>query len=282
MTSPDNPNKPGPRLVQPGEELAIPKPPEEFSLERFRSKRDLTIGGVATLLTGLPHHPISQAKDFVRLHSNQADYWTPELCFVPVPIKGMKRDTLHMIDEEIALAHLPGASGTLQRVRLALASKPHDAFFLCHVPSQNLDNAWNYTNLTACETAMQWWVKATSRRAENIDGYLITHAVNAQAFPEPKWPKQTLTELIKAAFSDGQRMITTANHPAILRLRGDVQDLTCKTSSAALLPISSTKPKAETTISAPVTSRYRYAWLPMNSTVILITFAPFACGAMTC
>src|SRR5262245_35066392 len=109
MTTADNPGKPGPRLVQPDEDIAIKKP-EEFDLERFRAKRDPSIGSVETLLTALPHHMIAQAKDFVRLHPDQNAYWSPELCFVSVPVKGMKRDTLHMIDEEIALRMLPGAA----------------------------------------------------------------------------------------------------------------------------------------------------------------------------
>ena len=38
-------------------------------------------------------------------------------------------------------------SKKIKRQRLALASKPHDVFFLCIVPSQNLDNSWNATAL---------------------------------------------------------------------------------------------------------------------------------------
>ena len=34
-------------------------------------------------------------------------YWSPELCFVNVPIKGQKRDTLHLIDEDLAMRYLP-------------------------------------------------------------------------------------------------------------------------------------------------------------------------------
>jgi len=215
-------SKPGPRLVQPDDDVAIKKPEEEFDLERFRAKRDPSIGSVATLLTALPHHPIAQAKDFVRLHSDQSAYWSPELCFVSVPVKGMKRDTLHIIDEEVAVRMLPGA--TILRFKLALASKPHDVFFLCQVPTENLDNSWNFTNVTACETAITSWVKATSRRAENVDGYLINHALSPKAFPDPKWPKQSLNELIKVTFAG--RIITTDNHPGILRLLGDVQDVT--------------------------------------------------------
>jgi hypothetical protein len=157
MSASDNPGKPaaGPRLVT-DTDPAIPKP-EEFSFEKFRPKRDPSIGGVATLLTALPHYSLKEANDYVRLHPDLDAYWSPELCFVAVPVKGMKRDTLHIIDEEVAVRNgLP--SGIIQRFRLALATKPHDVFFLCHVPSQNLDNTWNSTNLAACETAVGAWV----------------------------------------------------------------------------------------------------------------------------
>ena len=83
--------------------LKIEKP-SEF-LEKFRSKRSPTIAGV-TLLTALPVLRIAEANDFVRLHPSEEDYWSPELCFVSVPIHGEKRDLLHLIDEEIAMQYL--------------------------------------------------------------------------------------------------------------------------------------------------------------------------------
>ena len=114
-------------LVKTKPQADAPDEAGEFNLERFKSKRSPSINGVETLLTALPHHPISQAKDFVRLHPNPA-YWSPELCFVNVPAKGQKRDTLHMIDEDLALRRLP--SGLLTYFRLVLAAKPSDVFFL--------------------------------------------------------------------------------------------------------------------------------------------------------
>ena len=79
-----------------------------------------------------------------------------------VPIKGSKRDMLHLIDEDIAVEHLP--SKKIKRQRLALASKPHNVFFFCIVPSQNLDQSWNRTALEACGKATTSWVQAMSRR----------------------------------------------------------------------------------------------------------------------
>jgi len=207
--------------LKPIEDVVPIAKPSTFDLEKFKSKRAAAVANVETLQTGLPHHSISQAKDFVRLHPNEESYWSPELCFVSVPIKGQKRDTLHLIEEDLAMQYLP--SGRIQRFRLALASKPGDVFFLCHVPTQNTDNQWNETNLAACEQAKTRWAQATSRRDENIDGYKVDFAREQDAFPDPNWPTQSLGELIERTFAG--RMIDRADHPGLLRLIGAKQNL---------------------------------------------------------
>jgi hypothetical protein len=209
-----------PKLVEVPPAEAIAKP-EGFSLDKFKSKRAAAIANVETLQTGLPHHSISQAKDFVRLHPNEESYWSFELCFVSVPIKGQKKDTLHLIEEDLAMQYL--SSGKIQRFRLALATKPFDVFFLCHVPTQNTDNEWNMSNIAACAVAKTMWVQATSRREENVDGYKVDYAREQDAFPDPKWLTQPLGELIEKTFTG--RMIDREDHPALLRLTGARQVL---------------------------------------------------------
>jgi len=61
--------------------------PSAFNLDKFKSKRAAAVANVETLQTGLPLHSIAQAKDFVRLHPDEEEYWSPELCFVKVPIR---------------------------------------------------------------------------------------------------------------------------------------------------------------------------------------------------
>jgi hypothetical protein len=200
--------------------LSISKPDVPFSLERFRTKHDVAATGVETLLPPLPHMRIADAKDFVRLHPHKS-YWSPELCFVSVPVKGQKKDTLHLIDEELAMQYLP--SGKIQRFQLVLASKPYDIFFLCEVPTRNLDNLWNATNLEACEKAKTQWTMVSSRKEEGIENYKITPAKDRGAFPESKWPAQSLTTLIERTFAG--RIITTEDHPALLRLIGAKQSV---------------------------------------------------------
>lgn len=206
--------------ISDAESIAIPKP-SEGGLEKFRSRHSPSIPGVETLLTALPHHSIAQANDFVRLHPDETKYWSPELCFVNVPIKGMKSDMLHLINEELAMQYLPSAK--IKRFRLALASKPGDKFFLCHVPTRNSDNSWNMSNMQACEQAQTHWIQATSRREEGVEAYKIDRSRDVDAFPEPNWPKQTLDEHILQTFAD--RMIDREDHPALLRLIGAKQSL---------------------------------------------------------
>jgi hypothetical protein len=202
------------------EPVTIPKP-DAFNLDKFKSKRAAAAANVETLQTGLPYHTISAAKDFVRLHPDEEQYWSAEFCFVNVPIKGQKRDTLHLIDEELAMRYLP--SGRILRFRLALASKPFDVFFLCHVPTRNEDNQWNSSNIAACTVAKANWVQVTSRKEEGVEAYKVDFARDPDAFPAPNWPTQSLDELIGLTFMG--RMITADDHPALLRLVGAKQSV---------------------------------------------------------
>ena len=210
-----------PKLELVDEVIAIAKPSSTFSLDKFRSK-SVTPMQVETLLSELPHYPPAQARDFCRLHPDVENYWTSELCFVAVPVRGQKRDLLHLIEQDLALRHLP--SGKIKRFRLALASKPYNVFFLAHVPSQNLDNSWNASALEMCEQARALWTLVVSRLDEGVEGYRGTKALDADLFGEPEWPKQSLAELIEKSFAG--RMIDSENHPALLRLIGAKQRLT--------------------------------------------------------
>jgi len=208
--------------VETPEENSVPiAKPGEFDLNKFKAKQTATVANVETLQSPLPVHNMAAAKDFVRLHPDEQNYWSDELCFMDVPIKGQKRNTLHLIVEHLALQFLE--SGEILRFRLALASKPNDVFFLCEVPTQNLDNIWNITNVEGCEKAKTLWTKVTSRKSEGAEGYKITCARDPDSFSNPNWPTQSLGELIERAFTG--RMIETEDHPALRRKIGAKQSL---------------------------------------------------------
>lgn len=192
--------------------------PTASALDRFMVTCDADIANVGTLLSPLPVHGISQAKDYVRLHPT---YVSGRLRFVNIPIIGQARDTTHLITEKLAKRYLEAAEVDIHA--LALATLPNDRFFLCTVPTQHLDNVWNADALVACELAKTRWVKVTSRRAEGVEGYKTKFARSEKAFPEPKWPSQTLNELILVTFA--ARMIDRDDHPGLLRLLGAEQSL---------------------------------------------------------
>ena len=223
-----SPSKPKEEIILPGvtgpmapASASIAKP-AGFSLESFRSKKSVALSNVATLAAGLPHYKLSAAKDFVRLHPDEVNFWSDELCFINVTIQGQSKDTLHLINEDLALRYLEPSQ--ILRFRLALATKPYDRFFLCHVPSQRLDNAWNELSLAGCIQAKTLWTEAASLRDTGLDRYRLKSAQDAGAFPEPTWPEQTLEQLIWLSFADF--MILRPDHPALLRKIGAKQSLT--------------------------------------------------------
>jgi hypothetical protein len=144
------------------------------------------------------------------------------MCFVDVPIAGAKRNLLHVIDDDLAIKYLPAKK--IKRFRLALASKPNNAFFWCRVPSRNLDNGFNADAIKACYMAQTKWVQALSRQAEGVDGYEIKFAFDQDAFTAPDWPKPTKDELLEVTFKETN--IDHDRHPSLLRLIGAKQDLT--------------------------------------------------------
>jgi hypothetical protein len=213
------------KVVYPETEIPaepIPKPEEKFSLDKFKSKNPNATPNVETLPTALSHGKFSEAKDFVRLHPDDDNYWSPELCFVNVPIIGQKRDLLHLIDEEVALRNNISDKKIL-RFRLVLATKPYDAFFLCHIPSQNLDNSWNASIIKASQLAKTIWTQVSSQKERGIESYKIDPARDNNAFAPPKWPTQPLNELIIRTFEGN--LITTDEHPGLLRIVGAKQSV---------------------------------------------------------
>ena len=125
-------------------------------------------------------------------------YWSPELCFVNVPIKGEKRETLHLIDEELGIAL--SAERKNSALPLGAGDQAVRRLFSVSRADTNTDNPWNVSNLQACEQAKTFWVQATSRKDENVEAYKVDFARDNEAFPEPKWPQQSLDELIDVTF----------------------------------------------------------------------------------
>jgi hypothetical protein len=75
----------------------------------------------------------------------------------------------------------------------------------------------------ACQQAKTLWTQASSQKERGLESYKIDKARDNNAFPAPKWPTQSLDELITRAFEG--RMIDTDDHPGLLRIVGDKQSV---------------------------------------------------------
>ena len=179
--------------------------------------------GVETLQGVLPVWRLADVNDFFRLHPDEEAYWSVPLCFVNVPILGVKKETLHLIDEDLAIKYLPPKK--IIRHRLALATKPGDILFLAQIPSTNFDNSWNVSTLQAAQQGKSFGTGLTSLKEAGEERYEVTKARDLDAFEEPKWTEKSLTELIVTTFSPGGRIIELEDHPGLLRLIGAKQPL---------------------------------------------------------
>jgi hypothetical protein len=189
---------------------------DEIDLSQFMTEQG-DVQPVAAMPTALPHYKISHAKDFVRLHPDEENYWSAEIWFIEVPIKGQKFGNLHMINKDLAAKYVH--HDKIKKFKLALATKPYDDFFLAEIPTQNLEeNMWNSSNLRGCKEAKSRWIQLVSLKKEGKEMYGIVPAQHQDSLPAPTWPAQSLESMIKLAFEG--RMVMTPDHPALLRVRG--------------------------------------------------------------
>jgi hypothetical protein len=76
-------------------------------------------------------------------------------------------------------------------------------------------NTWHDSALEIAERAKARWCRMAADL--NLGAYQCYEA--AEELPDPTWPPQSLKELIKIAFGNGQ-MIQDPNHPVVKRLLG--------------------------------------------------------------
>ena len=121
----------------------IPKP-EAFDLDEFKSTHSDGMPGVDIKPAALDILRVGEVGDYFRVSSDEDKHWSHPLCFVPVPVEGVRGGTLHLITQRLADQFLKPKQ--IERMRLALATKPETgSFFLVKCPCINLDNQYNRT-----------------------------------------------------------------------------------------------------------------------------------------
>ena len=84
--------------------------------------------------------------------------------------------------------------------------------------SQGKIDDWNRSAMEVAEIAKRDWVRIESNQTLKIYEPLV--AMNRDNIPEPEWPEDGFEMVIERAFKD--RIISTMNHPVLMRLRGEV------------------------------------------------------------
>lgn len=165
--------------------------------------------GVQKILSTIPtRKPGAQA--FIRTH--------------PDPAYRLEAFVLEMKDDrETFLVHpsiLPAVTREVKRKVLVTAIDRQGTLFLwpINLPDERgrLDS-WSQSALEAEKLAREQWVRLSSNFA--LGAYEIFAAMGNN-YPEPEWPDKSFSELINIAFRD--RFITALDHPALLRLRGEI------------------------------------------------------------
>jgi hypothetical protein len=75
-------------------------------------------------------------------------------------------------------------------------------------------NEWHRSAAEAAELAMTRWIRVKAHLA--LGAYETFEA--GGIIPEPEWPRETLAELLRIAFTD--RLVDSLDHPVVRRLRG--------------------------------------------------------------
>lgn len=180
---------------------------DPFDLAKLRVSQDfLETTNVKKLLTTVPiRKPGSQ--DFVRVHPSPA--YRETLAFIEL------KD-----DREIYIANL-GAVPELQAecyiATLFTAITRTGVLFMWPVRVPAVDgrsNDWHTSAAEAAQQAVTRWVRIKANMS--LRAYETFQAEST--IPDPIWPDLSFNEICRIAFKD--RLINSADHPVIKRLRG--------------------------------------------------------------
>ena len=179
-----------------------------FNPEKLRVNGNHLNGvGVEKMLTAVPvRRPSKQS--FIRVHPN-GEY---RLDTVLLELKD--EGETYLLSPQLAI-DLPGARVARLHVYVDRSMNP----MLWPIPlpgADGKDNEWHRSARLAAEQAMDRWVRIEADKA--LGGYKVFAATGV--VEEPKWPKETLAELLKVAFGP-DRFIRTIDHAVVKRLRGE-------------------------------------------------------------
>jgi hypothetical protein len=185
-----------------------PDETDPFDPDALRLDPAEELVGIRKVLASVPvRRPKRQ--EFVRVHPS-ADYRL-DVAILDLEEDGESFMVSPDLREELA--------DELKRVTLFTAANRAGGIFLWPVrlpDATGRRNSWAESSRSGAELAMKAWTRLSSnRQAGQYD-----LAVASASLPEPEWPDLQFKEILRLAFRDA--MITSIDHPAIRRLRGQM------------------------------------------------------------
>ena len=181
--------------------------PDPFDPAELRLSQDFASSlSVKKMLTTVPCRKPNR-HEFVRVHPGED--WRLET--------GVFEDKMNREVFLVARNLWPELAGEVYPVCLFLAANRQGDVFLWPVKlpgSDGRSNTWNESALSAARLAESKWVRV----AANMPGGLYDVFEAAGELSEPGWPELSFPEVLKLSFKD--RFIQSADHPAVLALRG--------------------------------------------------------------
>ena len=181
----------------------------QFDITKLRLTQDFSSQiGVKKLLLTIPVRKPNR-QEFVRVHKGE-NYQ------LQTAILEMKEDRESFLVAPSLWNELPGE--IVPKVILTAINR-QGMLFLWPIRLPGPDgrsDTWNQSALEAANIAENKWVRVAANMS--LGAYDIYDAGSELAGPE--WPELEFQKIIEIAFKD--RMITSMNHPAIKRLRGEM------------------------------------------------------------
>ena len=179
-----------------------------FDPARLRLSQDFAAVGVKKVITAIPvRKPDRQW--FVRVHPEEG--WR-----LPTGIIEIREDReVYLVDPAIAV-ELP-AEVIPMMLFTSITRQGVPFLWPIRLPGEDgKQNEWHRSALEAADRAQKRWVRVAANMAAGA--YDVYEAMGT--LPEPEWPDLPFRDVLKIAFRD--RFISTADHPVLRRLRGEV------------------------------------------------------------
>jgi hypothetical protein len=187
---------------------AQPKPDPFANLDALRLNQDyLETAGVKKLISTIPVRK-PRPQDFVRTHSDHR---------MAVALIELRDDRETYLVTPPMVQELPGEYFP---ATLFLTISRQDVLSLWPVRMPGPDGKlleWHRSALEAAERARSKWIKIRANMA--LGAYDIYEAENVK-IPDPVWPELSFDKILRIAFRD--RLIDSADHPVVKRLRGQI------------------------------------------------------------